>query len=350
MRGRQYHRFPLQALSMNLQSLVFSDLFLAMPVQDSWYKATPDSTTVEAVPADCHAELDVLWDRLQEQQGKSGFGVVFGDSEPFRLRVERIQIANGEVLYVCRRHRLPPGPLASLGMPPNIAEQMMSGTLNSGLVVFFGRAGSGKTTTAASFVVERLARFGGVCYTVENPVELALQGVHGRGRCYQTEVEADQDIGPAIRRLMRATPNLIFIGELRDGMAVAEAITAAASGHLVVTTFHASDLVAGLSRLTRLAKFGSGEKDSAAALADVLRIGAHLDLHNYRPNEKLPGAISEPKGTGTPKRVLTVEPITLTSGSAGEDGVRSILREGDFHRLRSEIDRQRRSLMMGKLP
>jgi twitching motility protein PilT len=336
---------------MNLQSLVFSDLFLAQRVQDSWYKATPDAMNVQAVPADCHAELAELRTSLQQHNGKSGFRIAFtsGDAEPLGLRIERIAVANGETIYVCRRHRLPPGALISLGMPPNIADQMMSPSLHNGLVVFFGKAGSGKTTSAASFAVERLSRFGGVCWTVENPIEMNLQGAHGRGWCYQTEVDTDNEIGPAIRRLMRATPNLIFIGELRDGVAVAEAITAAASGHLVVTTFHASDLVAGLARLTRLAKIGNGERDAAAALADVLRIGAHLHLNNYRPGEKLPGSAPEPKGTGTPPRVLTVEPIALTG--AGDEGVRSILRDGDFHRLRSEIERQRRTLMMGnKLP
>lgn len=335
---------------MNLESLVFSDLFLAQEVQDSWYKATPDSMSVQMVPTECHAELTELRKRLQEQTGKSGFRVAFalGGAEPLRLRVERIDVSDGKTIYVCRRHRLPPDALASLGMPPNIADQMMSPTLQNGLVVFFGKAGAGKTTAAASFAVERLSRFGGVCWTVENPMEMHIQGAHGRGWCYQTEVDADAEIGPAVRRLMRATPNIIFIGELRDGVAVAEAITAAASGHLVVTTFHASDLITGLARLTRLAKFGNGEKDTAAALADVLRIGAHLHLHNYRPGEKLPGAAPEPKGTGTPPRVLTVEPIALAG--TGDDGIRSILRDGDFHRLRSEVERQRRNLMNNRLP
>lgn len=332
---------------MDLAELIFSDLFVGTEPAACWYKQTPDSLTAMAVPQDCHAELKQLHQALTSHAGSSSFRVQWpiNGVKPMRLRVERIVTAHGETIFAIRRYNLAPQNLANLGVPHGVAVKLMDRELLSGLVVFFGRAGSGKTTTAGAFLVERLAAFGGVAWTVENPAELALQGQHGKGWCYQVEVPDESQIGPSIRQLMRATPNLILIGEIRDGRAAAEAITAALSGHLVVTTFHAGDLTSGIARLTRLAE--SAEKETGKSLADALKVGMHLNLQNYDPKIKAYG-MHEVKGTGTPPRVLQVEPLWLTGQN--ESAIRTILREGDFQQLSSEIERQKRSLMMRGLP
>lgn len=332
---------------MSLKDLVFSDLFVTGAVTTGWFKATPDSMNAEPVPPEHAAEYMELHRHLEKQTGNSDFRVDWPDASGMRLRVKRIAVAESKVVYVCRRFRLMPGTLSSLGMPRAIAERLLSPDLQEGLVVFLGKAGSGKTTTAASFISERLARFGGVCWTIENPIELPLQGKHGKGWCYQTEASSDDDIGPAVRHMLRATPNLMLIGEIRDGLAVREAIAAATSGHLVVATFHAADLAAGLARLARLA----GDDNASAAIADALRVGIHLSLYNAEPGTPLPGSaftVPDTKGTGTPPRVLSVEPLWMSGQTV--EGLRSIVRDGDFHMLKSEIERQRRSFVMGKLP
>lgn len=332
---------------MSLTTLVFSDLFVAATPADSWFKATPDSLAVQRIPVECEQELEQLRQRLMEQNGKSGFGVDWPTPDGVRLRVERIAVADSKVIFVCRRFRIAPGTLASLGMPSGVAKSLMAPTLTEGLVVLLGKAGSGKTTTAASFVIERLIHFGGVCWTVENPIELALQGQHGQGWCYQTEAASDDGIGPAIRDLMRATPNIIFIGELRDGLAVRAAIAASTSGHLVVATFHAADLKSGIARLARLAE----EESASAGIADALRVAVHLSLHNHAPENGNQGAaltIPNSRGTGTPARVLSAE--TLWVSGTASDAIKSIVRDGSFHLLTSEVERQRRSFIMGKLP
>lgn len=332
---------------MTLSDLVFSDLFVADSATTSWFKATPDSLNAQPVPAECEMELIELRRHLDTRSGNSDFRVDWPNAEGLRLRVERMHVAESKVIYVCRRFRLLPGTLASLGMPTSVAEKLLAADLREGLVVFLGKAGSGKTTTAASFISERLTRFGGVCWTIENPIELPLQGKHGKGWCYQTEASCDDDIGPAVRHMLRATPNIILIGEMRDGLAVREAIAAATSGHLVVATFHAADLLSGIARLVRLA----GDDSASAALADALRVGMHLSLHNAEPGMVLPGSaltMPDTKGTGTPPRVLSVEPLWMSGQTS--DGLRSILRDGDIHLLKSEVERQRRSFLMGKLP
>lgn len=332
---------------LTLADLVFSDLFVAENTSLSWYKSTPDSLDVQPIPVECEMEMHALREQLESRTGSSSFRVDWPNAQGVRLRVERMMVAESKIVFVCRRFRILPRSLASLGMPTAVAEKMLAEDLREGLVVFFGKAGSGKTTTAAALLSERLSRYGGVCWTIENPIELPLQGKHGKGWCYQTEAASDDEIGPAVRHMMRATPNIILIGEMRDGLAVREAIAASTSGHLVVSTFHAADLLTGIARLARLA----GDDNASSALADALRVGVHLSLHNLDPGMPLPGSalsVADTKGTGTPKRVLSVEPLWMSGQTA--DGLRSMVRDGEFHLLKSEVERQRRSFLMSKLP
>lgn len=327
---------------MKLKDIVFSDLFVTSDVATSWYKPTSDSLNNQPIPADCEVELQCLRSQLLIESTNSDFRIEWPDIEGIRLRVERITAANNETIFICRRFRLPPGTLESLGMPSAIAQKLLHPELKEGLVVFIGPSGAGKSTTAASFMLERLTIYGGVGWTVENPIELPLQGKHGKGVCYQTEITSDDDIGKSISKLYRATPNIILIGEVRDGLAVREAIAAATSGHLVVITFHANSLITGLARLARLA----GDDNANVALSDALRVAINLSLRNIN-DKPLPGAttlsLKDTKGTGTPPRVLSVEPL-WTNGEMA-NALRAIIKSGDYGLLKSQIDNQRRLLM-----
>lgn len=326
-----------------LENLVFSDLFVSNTNQTSWYKQTPDSLRTTLVPPDYFNDLTKLRNALKSK-AHDDFRINWPDESGFRLRVVKQVTVNDEPIFVCRRFRIAAGTLASLGMPLNIAEKLMAPDLREGLVILFGKTGSGKTTTAASFVRERLDRFGGVCWTIENPVELNLEGVHGKGVCYQTEIESDDEIEHSLHHIYRATPNIIFIGELRTSAAVREAISASTSGHLVVATFHAGDLVAGVARLARMA----GGDTANASLSDALRVAIHVSLHNAE-NRPLPGiSDTQSRGTGTPPRVLSVTPLWMTSEIS--EALKSIVRDGKFEYLKSEIERQKREFLMARLP
>lgn len=330
---------------MKLKDLVFSDLFVAEDLATSWYKQTPDSMTVHFVPDALSDEFYALRDKLLSLGRESnGFGVDWpsDDGQSTRLRVGHMRVSNGKSIFICRRFGVVPGPLTSLGVPRNIAQRFLAPELKDGLVVFMGKAGSGKTTTAGSFLIQRLESFGGVCWTVENPIEIPLQGRHGKGWCYQTEASCDDDIGPAISDMLRATPNMIFIGEMRDSKTVREAIKAGNSGHLVVATFHAGDLKSGIARLAFLAQ----DDRASSALADALRVGVHLTLYTHEEGKRPPGMIDvTSRGTGTPPRILSVSPLWFTEKSA--DALKSNIRDGRFEMLSSEVERQERALMMG---
>ena len=347
---------------MSLVEVVFSDLFVTDDPASCWYKVTPDSLEAHGLPQSCHEELARLRALLIDRSGRDK-----GDSPDFkvdwqetRLRVERMDTSEGAI-YVCRRYGITPRHLADLGFPPMIAQRLLATDdkndkndktgFREGLVAFLGRTGSGKSTAAAAYIIERLEQSGGVCWTAENPIELALQGRHGKGVCYQLEVADDYGFGEAIRHILRASPNLILIGEIRDKTAAQEAIHAALTGHLVVTTLHANDLLTGLARLARLA-------GDPVLLADALRAAMHLRLSNNINGNGLPGQIGTQHGVGTlqgipgrnapPQRILTVEPLLITGENV--DGLRSTLRGGEFHLLKSEVDRQRRLFMGGGLP
>lgn len=336
-------------MSMLLQDLEFSDLYVAEETADCWYKRTSDSMTVVSVHEDCAEELASLRKLLIQQSRSHGaaFRIQWPPKVGLRMRVGQMTISTGASIFVCRRYRMPVGNLTTLGVPAAFATSLTSPTLKEGLVVFMGKAGSGKTTTAASFISQRLHKHGGVCWTVENPVEIPLHGRHGEGWCYQTEAKTDDDIGPAIRDMLRASPNIIFIGELRDSRAVREAITASISGHLVVATFHAGDLVSGLSRLAMLAN----DEKISAALADALRVAAHLTLHIAEPGKQppqsaLPFTLPDSMGTGTPPRILQFEPLWMDDEL--RESIQAIIRDGSFHMLSSQVERQRRAAMMSR--
>ncbi|WP_304350914.1 ATPase, T2SS/T4P/T4SS family [Comamonas testosteroni] len=329
-------------------SLEFSDLYVGEKPDLCWYKRTPDSMTVVPLPASMHEEVAQLFEFLKAQA--KSFGTNFRVNWPLRapnaeqLRCALMTLGSQKKMFVCRRFNLIANNLKTLGVPLSFAQQLTSSELKEGLVIFMGKAGSGKTTTASAFTMERLTLHGGVCWTAENPIEIPMEGKHGNGWCYQTQVTSDDGIGPAIREMLRASPNIIYIGELRDSLAVQEAITAGISGHLVVATFHASDLINGLVRLSMLAK----DEMISAALADSLRAAVHLSLHIHDPSKAPPaGSLPESRGTGTPPRVLSVSPLWAT-GEHG-DGLKTIIRDKSFHLLKSEVERQLRQAQMARV-
>jgi len=328
-----------------LSDLIFSDLCVASLPNECWYKKTPDSLESEQLSSEYHDELARLRMHLESFTG-TDFKIDWPNSNGFRLRVVRMQVADEKIVFICRRYVLIDGSLNDIGLPPAVVNALLDNNLKNGLVIFLGKTGSGKTTTATSFVRSRLEMYAGVCWTVENPIEIPMQGRHGAGVCYQTEVQHDDDIGSAITKLYRATPNIIFIGELRNGSAIREAIAAGTSGHLVIATFHASDLITGIGRLIRHAQEGN----SNVGLEDALRVCIHLSLHNQ--NATLPGnsfIAPEPKGTGTPPRVLSVEPLWIRDGEEGNT-IREMIRNNQPQLLKSELERQLRSFMMRGLP
>ncbi len=138
-----------------------------------------------------------------------------------------------------------------------------------GLVLVTGATGSGKTTTLAAMLDEINRTRSQHIVTIEDPIEV----LHHDQKCIvnQREVGLDtESFGQALRRVLRQDPDVILIGELRDGETAQVALQAAESGHLVFSTLHTLDAAETVSRLV---EFFPHEKQAqvVSVLAGVLR-------------------------------------------------------------------------------
>ena len=114
----------------------------------------------------------------------------------------------------------------------------------NGVILITGPTGSGKTTTLYSALNE-LNKPDRKIITVENPVEYTLSGVNQ----VQVNVAAGMTFQKALRAMLRQAPNIILVGEIRDGETAHIAIEAALTGHLVFATLHTNDAPSALTRL-----------------------------------------------------------------------------------------------------
>jgi twitching motility protein PilT len=136
--------------------------------------------------------------------------------------------------------------LRELGLPPEIAQMA---NLRRGLVLIGGAAGAGKSTTMAALVNEINLREARHIVTIEDPVEYEHQ--HIKSVVEQVEVGTDAaDFPTALRAALRQAPDVLVIGEMRDAESMAIAVTAAETGHLVISTLHTTDTASAVSRIS----------------------------------------------------------------------------------------------------
>lgn len=138
--------------------------------------------------------------------------------------------------------------IEQLGLPEDIQQRlrpMLDET--SGVLMFAGPAGSGKTTTIYSCLREIVASTAGArsVVSIEDPVEVVVPGVSQS----QVNATAGFDLAAALRAMMRQDPEVIMVGEIRDRETAEAVFQAALTGHLVLTTFHAGSAVGAVSRL-----------------------------------------------------------------------------------------------------
>jgi type II secretory ATPase GspE/PulE/Tfp pilus assembly ATPase PilB-like protein len=115
---------------------------------------------------------------------------------------------------------------------------------DQGLILVTGPTGSGKTSTLYALLNSINADNINI-QTIEDPIEYEVEGLNQT----QTDPTNGIDFGEGLRRLMRADPDVILIGECRDFETANSAVNAALTGHLVLTTLHANDSLRAVSRL-----------------------------------------------------------------------------------------------------
>lgn len=164
----------------------------------------------------------------------------------FDVRVSVIPTARGEsvVLRLLRQERVPQS-LQDLGLASvdaDLLERWLR--LPNGLVLVTGPTGSGKSTTLYT-AIDLLGRRTDKIITVEDPVEYKLQGVSQ----IQVNAEIGLDFAQALRSILRHDPDVILVGEIRDGTTAQIATQAALTGHLVLSTLHTNTAAGAVTRL-----------------------------------------------------------------------------------------------------
>jgi twitching motility protein PilT len=120
--------------------------------------------------------------------------------------------------------------------------------LSRGLVLIGGPAGSGKSTTLAALIHEINRSQARHIVTIEDPIE--YEHAHVQSILEQVEVGTDaKDFPSALRAALRQAPDILVVGEMRDPESMRIALAAAETGHLVLSTLHATDVAATISRI-----------------------------------------------------------------------------------------------------
>ena len=161
-----------------------------------------------------------------------------------RFRVNAFQ-QRGSVALVFRRVRTSAATFGELGVPDVVARLALE---HRGLVLVTGPTGSGKTTTLAAMIDHINTTRECHIITIEDPIEV----LHADKRAAINQREIGMDtfgFASAMRASMRQDPDVILVGEMRDEETVAAALSAAETGHLVLSTLHTIDATETVNRI-----------------------------------------------------------------------------------------------------
>ena len=219
------------------------------------------------------AKLDIA-ERRRPQDGR----ISLRASSAGRLldiRVATLPTVSGEtvVMRLLDKSKKPPT-LEELGLSDEMRETM-SGLISrpTGAILVTGPTGSGKSTTLYAALAQ-INRPEVNIITVEDPVEYQLPGINQ----VQINLRAGLTFASALRSILRSDPDVVMVGEVRDGETAKIAIEAALTGHLVLTTLHTNDAP---STLTRLNEMGVEPFLTGSAVSAVLaqRLARKLCTH-----------------------------------------------------------------------
>lgn len=281
-----------------LSELKFKDLYVqvdgsAVLGTPSRYNPSPgpdyNGYDNHQVPADWDEDLNQLRAVLARTE-EPDFAVTH---DGVRLRVAKYPTtgrAGPETWAAMRRFPSQLPKLEALGFQPDIYSAFQKIGQRVGLVVVGGATGAGKTTTIVAILRECMARYGGLTYTIEDPVEYMMAGPFednpANSFVLQREVKHENEWADAIKAALRSAPKYIFLGEVRTPDAARQLLRASNSGHLVFCTVHGGSLEQTLSALVQIAAVDLGPLASVL-LADGLAMVVHQEIVSGRPQVRL---------------------------------------------------------------
>ena len=150
--------------------------------------------------------------------------------------------------------------LSDLGFPKDSETIKGAFDRKNSMIVICAPTGEGKTTTLYS-VLDYLNRPEINIVTIEDPVEIRMSNIN------QVEIDHDISFAGALRTVLRQDPNIILVGEIRDGETAKTAIEAGQTGHLVLSTIHTIDAI---ETITRIRKMGISDYDVASTIVTII--------------------------------------------------------------------------------
>jgi len=187
--------------------------------------------------------------------------------------------------------------IMALGLPVERLQNWLS--RNHGLILFTGATGSGKSTSLASCLSWVSKKYKKHIITIEDPVEYLLKS--DQSLVSQRQIGTDTvSFDRGLRAALRQSPDVIFVGEIRDYETAKAALQACETGHLVVSTLHSSNVVETVQRLLML--FPSAEREGAlhvisrqllGILSQKLVPGEDGDLHLLVEHLENAGAVKK---------------------------------------------------------
>ena len=247
-------------------------------------------------------------------------------------RVERT-VATGGHQFCARKMPVDIPKLKSLGLPQGVYNHLLSLANCGGMILLAGATGSGKSTTIASLLKEYLCTAGGYAFTIEDPVELPLDGVYVTssnelGLCKQT-IPPNGVWAEGIKSALRSKPRYIYLGEIRSPDIASEALRAATSGHLVLSSIHANNVSEAVNSLIKYAASSGISEGMAYELVAGGLLGV---VHQIL--------------SGAPKRAHVTTIFANPDVNAGCQ-VRGMIRSGKLN-IATVMEQQRILLDMGK--
>ena len=254
-------------------------------------KLVPDRGLEPLRPEDTEATLfHMLTDEAKLEEFRHEREVDFSYSVPgvARFRVNAF-VQRGSISIVCRAIPFEIKTVDELLLPPVISEIADE---ERGLILLTGTTGSGKSTTLASMIDHINSSYAKHIVTIEDPVEF----LHRDKRSIINQREVGEDTASfarALRRVLRQDPDVILVGEMRDEETVRTALSAAETGHLVLSTIHTVDAAESVNRIIDF--FPQAEQRQARAMLAGTLKGVDLPAARAHAGRRRPrGHLRDP--------------------------------------------------------